>query len=403
MERTILHSDINSCYASIERLFDPSLAEKPFAVCGDKELRHGIVLSKDDKAKAAGVKTGMAIWQAKQLCPDIVIVPTHFDRYEKYTAMVRKIYAEYTDLCEPFGMDECWLDITGCIACPDPVKTANEIRSRVKDEIGITVSIGVSWNKIFAKLGSDYKKPDAITVIDKEHFREMVWPLPSSDLLMVGRSTARTLSRMGICTIGEIANASPELLKASLGKSGLMLYAYANGMDISPVHRIGDRPLPKSIGNSTTTSQDIRNEEEARRTMMILAESVASRLRHEKLMCRTVELSLRDTELNWRSHRMQLRYATDVTAELIDYGMELLHQCHNFAEPLRSMGLRGLELVNSDAPEQVDIFIDYVNLERQRKIDAAVDKIRGKYGNGLIQRASIFGKIPSDFGFCALP
>ena len=403
MERTILHSDINSCYASIERLFDPSLAEKPFAVCGDKELRHGIVLSKDDKAKTAGVKTGMAIWQAKQLCPDLAIVPTHFDRYEKYTAMVRKIYAEYTDLCEPFGMDECWLDITGCIACPDPVKTANEIRSRVKDEIGITVSIGVSWNKIFAKLGSDYKKPDAITVIDKEHFREMVWPLPSSDLLMVGRSTARTLSRMGICTIGEIANASPELLKASLGKSGLMLYAYANGMDISPVHRIGDRPLPKSIGNSTTTSQDIRNEEEARRTMMILAESVASRLRHEKLMCRTVELSLRDTELNWRSHRMQLRYATDVTAELIDYGMELLHQCHNFAEPLRSMGLRGLELVNSDAPEQVDIFIDYVNLERQRKIDAAVDKIRGKYGNGLIQRASIFGKIPSDFGFCALP
>ena len=403
MERTILHSDINSCYASIERLFDPSLAEKPFAVCGDKELRHGIVLSKDDKAKAAGVKTGMAIWQAKQLCPDIVIVPTHFDRYEKYTAMVRKIYAEYTDLCEPFGMDECWLDITGCIACPDPVKTANEIRSRVKDEIGITVSIGVSWNKIFAKLGSDYKKPDAITVIDKEHFREMVWPLPSSDLLMVGRSTARTLSRMGICTIGEIANASPELLKASLGKSGLMLYAYANGMDISPVHRIGDRPLPKSIGNSTTTSQDIRNEEEARRTMMILAESVASRLRHEKLMCRTVELSLRDTELNWRSHRMQLRYATDVTAELIDYGMELLHQCHDFSEPLRSMGLRGLELVNFDAPEQVDIFIDYVNLERQRKIDAAVDKIRGKYGNGLIQRASIFGKIPSDFGFCALP
>lgn len=403
MERTILHSDINSCYASIERLFDPSLAEKPFAVCGDKELRHGIVLSKDDKAKAAGVKTGMAIWQAKQLCPDIAIVPTHFDRYEKYTAMVRKIYAEYTDLCEPFGMDECWLDITGCIACPDPVKTANEIRNRVKDEIGITVSIGVSWNKIFAKLGSDYKKPDAITVIDKEHFREMVWPLPSSDLLMVGRSTARTLSRMGICTIGEIANASPELLKASLGKSGLMLYAYANGMDISPVRRIGNRPLPKSIGNSTTTSQDIRNEEEARQTMMILAESVASRLRHEKLMCRTVELSLRDTELNWRSHRMQLRYATDVTAELIDYGMELLHQCHDFAEPLRSMGLRGLELVNSDAPEQVDIFIDYVNLERQRKIDAAVDKIRGKYGNGLIQRASIFGKIPSDFGFCALP
>ena len=403
MERTILHSDINSCYASIERLFDPSLSEKPFAVCGDKELRHGIVLSKDDRAKAAGVRTGMAIWQAKQLCPELEIVPTHFDRYEKYTAMVRKIYTEYTDLCEPFGMDECWLDITGCVACPDPVETANEIRQRVKDEIGITVSIGVSWNKIFAKLGSDYKKPDAVTVIDKEHFKSMVWPLPSSDLLMVGRSTARTLARMGICTIGEIASASPELLKAALGKSGLMLYAYANGMDVSPVRRIGESPPPKSIGNSTTTSRDICTEEDARQTVILLTESVASRLRHEKLMCRTVELSLRDTELNWRSHRMRLRYATDVTAELIEYGMELLHECHDFAKPLRSMGLRGLELVNSDEPEQVDIFIDYVNLDKQKKIDAAVDKIRGKYGNGLIQRASIFGKIPSDFGFCTLP
>ena len=403
MERTILHSDINSCYASIEKLFDPSLEGRPFAVCGDKELRHGIVLSKDDKAKAAGVKTGMAIWQAKQLCPELAVVPTHFDRYEKYTAMVRKIYAEYTDLVEPFGMDECWLDITGCVACPDALKTADEIRQRVKEEIGITVSVGVSWNKIFAKLGSDYKKPDAVTVIDKTHFKDMIWPLPTSELLMVGRSTSRNLHRMGIDTIGQIANAEPELLKGALGKSGLMLYAYANGVDLSPVRRIGDRPPPKSIGNSTTASQDIKSFSDARRTMILLAESVASRLRHEKLLCRTVELSLRDTELNWRSHRMQLRYATDITAELIDYGMELLYQSHDFASPLRSMGLRGLELVNADEPEQVDIFINYVNIEKQRKIDAAVDKIRGKYGNGLIQRASIFGQIPADFGFCTLP
>lgn len=403
MERTILHSDINSCYASIERLFDPSLNEKPFAVCGDKELRHGIVLSKDDKAKAAGVKTGMAIWQAKQLCPELEIVSPHFDRYEKYTAMVRKIYADYTDLCEPFGMDECWLDITGCIACPDPVETANEIRQRVKEEIGITVSIGVSWNKIFAKLGSDYKKPDAVTVIDKAHFRDMVWTLPASDLLMVGRSTSKTLHRMGIDTIGQIANTSPEILKSALGKSGLMLYAYANGMDLSPVRRIGELPPPKSIGNSTTPSRDIISPDDAHDIMLLLSESVASRLRHEKLMCRTVELSVRDAELNCRSHRMQLRYATDITTELTDYGMELLLRCHDFSVPLRSMGLRGLELVNADEPEQVDIFLNYVNIDKQRKIDAAVDKIRGKYGNGLIQRASIFGKIPADFGFCALP
>ena len=403
MERRVLHSDINSCYASIERLLDPGLAGHPFAVCGDKELRHGIVLSKDELAKAAGVKTGMAIWQAKSACPELRIVPTHFDRYEKYTAMVRKIYADYTDLVEPFGMDECWLDITGCIACPDPVKTAHEIRERVKDEIGITVSIGVSWNKIFAKLGSDYKKPDAVTVIDKEHFREIVWRLPASDLLMVGRSTSRTLHRMGIDTIGEIASAPPELLKNALGKSGLMLYAYANGMDTSPVRRIGDTPPPKSIGNSTTPPRDIASVRDAKEIMILLAESVASRLRRDKLMCRTVELSLRDTELNWSSHRMRLRYATDITSELIDYGMELLFASHDFSAPLRSMGLRALELVNADEPEQVDIFINYVNIEKQRKIDAAVDKIRGKYGNGLIQRASVFGQIPKDFGFCALP
>lgn len=403
MERAILHSDINSCYASIERLFEPSLGEKPFAVCGDKELRHGIVLSKDEKAKAAGVKTGMAIWQAKQQCPGLEIVAPHFERYEEYTAKVRKIYTEYTDLCEPFGMDECWLDITGCIACPDPVKTAEEIRQRVKDEIGITVSVGVSWNKIFAKLGSDYKKPDAVTVIDREHFRDMVWCLPASDMLMVGRSTAKSLNRMGISTIGDIAAANPEVLKNALGKPGLRLYAYANGMDLSPVRRIGENPPPKSIGNSTTMPEDINTAEEARRVIILLAESVASRLRREKLMCRTVELSLRDTELAWSSHRMKLRYATDITAELIDYGMQLFLRCHDFSRPLRSMGLRGLELVNADEPEQLDIFIDYVNKDKQRKIDAAVDKVRKKYGNSLIQRASIFGSIPSDFGFCALP
>lgn len=403
MERTILHSDINSCYASIEKLFDPELSGKPFAVCGDRELRHGIVLSKDELAKAAGVKTGMAIWQAKQLCPELEVVPTHFDRYEKYTAMVRKIYADYTDRVEPFGMDECWLDITGCIACPDPVETANEIRNRVKDEVGITVSVGVSWNKIFAKLGSDYKKPDAVTLIDREHFKSMVWPHPASDLLMVGRSTSRTLHRMGIDTIGGIANTAPEILKSALGKGGLNLYAYANGMDLSPVRRIGEAPPPKSIGNSTTPPRDIVSRRDARDIMIFLAESVGARLRRDKYMCRTVELFLRDTGLNWRSHRMKLRYATDITSELIEYGMELINECHDFSSPLRSIGLRATELVSADEPEQVDIFVDYLSVEKQRKIDAAVDKIRGKYGNGLIQRASIFGQIPADFGFCALP
>ena len=237
MDRVILHSDINSCYASVERLYKPELEGKPFAVCGSQEMRHGIVLAKDETAKHAGVKTGMAIWQARQLCPEIEVVEPHFERYAKYSAMVREIYAEYTDLCEPFGIDESWLDITNCLACPDPVKTADEIRRRVREETGLTVSVGVSWNKVLAKLGSDYKKPDAVTVIDREHFKSMVWGLPASDMLMVGRSTRRELARMGIQTIGEIACTDPELLRARFGKGGISLWRYANGMDDSRVRR----------------------------------------------------------------------------------------------------------------------------------------------------------------------
>lgn len=404
MDRVILHSDINSCYASIERLYYPELKDKPLAVCGEQELRHGIVLSKDELARKAGVKTGMAIWQAKQKCPELAVVKPHFDRYVKYSDIIRKIYAEYTDRCEPFGIDESWLDITNCLACPDGEKTANEIRERIKRETGLTVSVGVSWNKILAKLGSDYKKPDAVTVIDRARFREMVWPLPAADMLMVGRSTSRILHRMGIDTIGDIATTEPEILQARLGKSGIMLYTYANGMDSSVVRRIGEEPPPKSIGNSTTMPRDVSSAEEAHLVLMALADCVGSRLRTSKFMCRTVELSIRGTDLSWQSHRMRLRYATDITSELADCGMRLLTECHEFPGPLRSMGLRALELVHSDEPEQVDIFLDYVNIERQRKIDSAMDKIRGKYGNGSIQRASIFrGTMPPDFGFSSLP
>lgn len=403
MDRVILHSDINSCYASVERLYAPELTGKPLAVCGDKELRHGIVLSKDDIAKRAGVKTGEAIWQAKKKCPELQIVEPHFDRYAKYSKMVREIYCEYTDLCEPFGIDESWLDITNCLACPDGKQTAFEIKERVKRETGLTVSVGVSWNKILAKLGSDYKKPDAVTVINRENFREMVWPLPASDMLMVGRSTNAALKRMGINTIGELAETDVEILRARFGKGGVMLHIYANGLDSSKVRRVGESPPPKSIGNGTTMPRDAKSTEEAHLVMLMLAESVGARLRHEGFLCRTLELSLRTPELEWSSHRMRLSYATDITSELYEYGMHLLAESHEFPAPLRSMSLRALELVHADTPEQVDIFVDYVNKDKQEKIDAAVDKIRGKYGNAFIQRASILGAIPADFGFCALP
>ncbi len=404
MDRTILHSDINSCYASVERLYMPELEGRPFAVCGSQELRHGIVLAKDETAKRAGVKTGMAIWQARQLCPELRIVEPHFERYAKYSAIVREIYAEYTDLCEPFGIDESWLDITNCLACPDPRRTADEIRRRVKRETGLTVSVGVSWNKVLAKLGSDYKKPDAVTVIDREHFKSMVWQLPASDMLMVGRSTRRELARMGIRTIGEIALSDPELLRSRFGKNGVSLWRYANGMDDSRVRRAGEEEPPQSIGNSVTLARDVENERQAWQTLLMLSDSVSSRLRRQKLRCRTVEVALRGTDLRWETHRMRLRYASDVTTELASCALELVRQSHDFTSPLRSMGLRGLELVHAGEEEQMDMFIDYVNLNKQRGIDAAVDGIRAKYGADSICRASLLNDpTAAELTFCSLP
>lgn len=404
MDRVILHSDINSCYASVERLYDGSLGSKPFAVCGSRELRHGIILAKDERAKSAGVKTGMAIWQARRVCPELELVEPHFERYAKYSALVREIYAEYTDRCEPFGIDESWLDITNCIACPDPVKTAEEIRTRVKRETGLTVSVGVSWNKVFAKLGSDYKKPDAVTVIDRERYRQMIWSLPASDMLMVGRSTCRELARMGIRTIGELASTPPELLTARFGKGGVTLWRYANGMDDSEVRRAGEEEPPQSVGNSVTLAYDIESEEQARRTLIMLAENVSARLRAQKLKCRTVELELRSEQLSWESHRMRLRCATDITTELVSCALEIMSRCNDFSSPLRSLGLRALELVHAGDDEQIDMFVDYVNLNKQRGIDTAMDKIRQKYGAGIILRACLLGDPAAEnLAFCSLP
>ena len=219
MDRVILHSDINACYASVELLFQPELRGRPVAVGGDEERRHGIVLAKTEEAKRAGVKTGMTLWQARSLCPELVVVPPHFDRYIHYSREVQRIYSEYTDRREPFGIDESWLDITGCLRAGEGERAAREIGARVKRELGLTVSVGVSWNKVFAKLGSDYKKPDAVTVIDRGNVRDIVWPLPAEELLYVGRSTRVRLAALGIHTIGDIARTEERVLKLRLGKS----------------------------------------------------------------------------------------------------------------------------------------------------------------------------------------
>ena len=323
-DRVILHSDINCCYASIEHLHHPELAGKPLAVGGDPEARHGIVLTADYIAKKYGVKTGMALWQAKQVCPNITFVSPRMDLYLRFSRMAHEIYAEYTDMQEPYGIDECWLDVTGSSSLKgDGLLIAQEISRRMKSELGITVSVGVSFNKIFAKLGSDYKKPDAITTMYKSEFKQKAWVLPVSDLLYVGKSTNQKLARFGIKTIGDLARTDEELLNSQLGRMGSILWSFANGYDDSPVRLENTHAPVKSVGNSTTTPKDMVCDEDVKIVLYILAESVAARLRENGFRCRVVEISVRDNELFSFTRQKKIDHATNITGEIAAYAYQL--------------------------------------------------------------------------------
>lgn len=316
MNRTILHSDCNCFYASVELLHHPELRGKPVAVGGDPEARHGIVLTADYTAKRYGVKTGMALWQAKQVCPDITFLPPRMDLYLRFSRMAQEIYADYTDKREPYGIDESWLDVTDSATLKgDGFHIAQEISSRMKKELGITVSVGVSFNKIFAKLGSDYKKPDAITTMYEDEFQRKAWCLPVSDLLYVGNATNKKLYSMGIRTIGDLAESDETLLVRKLGKMGSILWAFANGYDESPVKLENTSAPVKSVGNSTTTPKDMETDEDVKIVLYILAESVAARLRENGFRCRTVEISVRDKELFHFSKQVKLQNASNITKE----------------------------------------------------------------------------------------
>ena len=390
MDRVILHSDINACYASVELLFQPELRGRPVAVGGDEERRHGIVLAKTEEAKRAGVKTGMTLWQARSLCPELVVVPPHFDRYIHYSREVQRIYSEYTDRREPFGIDESWLDITGCLRAGEGERAAREIGVRIKRELGLTVSVGVSWNKVFAKLGSDYKKPDAVTVIDRGTFRDLVWPLPAEELLYVGRSTRVRLAALGIHTIGDIARTEERVLKLRLGKMGEVLHAYANGLDNSPVLREGEYAPAKSVGNGTTTPRDMRSLADAMPVVVSLCECVGARLRRIGMRAGVLTLELRSPELHWISHRRRLEAHTDCDRELVGTALSLLSEAHSWPDPLRSLAVRAEELVPASMPEQLDMFTDRADIERQRRLDAAVDRLRGRFGAGSVLRGAVF-------------
>lgn len=387
MDRVILHSDMNNCYASIELLHRPELRGKPLAVGGDPEARHGIVLAKDELAKKCGVKTGMALWQARQACPEIVFVPPRMDLYLRFSRLAHEIYADYTDQQEAFGVDESWLDVTGtCNLKGDGMMIAGEISRRVKRELGITVSIGVSWNKIFAKLGSDYKKPDAITRFGRDNYKELIYPLPAGDLLYVGSKTEAKLARYGIRTIGQIAETDPKLLHSFLGKMGYVISAFARGEDMTPVNRENAESPVKSIGNSTTTPRDLVNDTDVAIIVYLLAESVSARLRENSFQCNVVEISVRDNGLESFTRQKKLSAPTDITKEIAENALGLFRANYRWKKPIRSIGVRASSLCDASQPWQLDLFVNQAKRERQRKMDHAVDDIRRRFGFYSIQR-----------------
>ena len=388
MERVILHCDANAFYASVECLYTPSIRHSPVAVCGSVEERHGIVLTKNQIAKQFGVQTGEAIWQARQKCPDLICVPPDYALYIRFSRRMRRLYEEYSDRVESFGLDEAWIDLSNPgLTIRDGERIAHEIRLRVKRELGITVSVGVSFNKVFAKLGSDMKKPDAVTVISQDSFRDMVWPLPVGDLLFVGPATRRKLADMNVRTIGDLARFDAECLRARLGKPGLMLNAYAAGLDRSPVMRADLRRAIQSVGNSATPPHDLETPPDARCLYYLLAESVAARLRQEGLRARCVSISARNTELVTRSCQQMLPRATSLTGEIAQAAMRLFDGRFSDGFPYRSAGMSCSALTPDDAPVQLDFLGDEARRIKTERLESAIDGLRRRFGHQIVRRA----------------
>lgn len=380
----ILHSDMNNFYASVECLDNPNLRGKPMAVSGDPDARHGIVLAKNYEAKKYGITTGEPLWMARQKCPDIIFTPPRYDRYIQFSQAAHQIYNEITDRVESFGLDECWLDVSGSTNLfGDGKEIADTIRARIKQELGITASIGVSYNKIFAKLGSDMKKPDATTVIGQD-FKEKIWNLPADMLLYVGKATYAKLLKYGIHTIGDLACSDPFFLERLLGKNGLMLWAFANGLDQSPVSHSYSHRIIKTIGNSTTTPRDLTTDTDIKIILYILSESVAERMRLEHFYCRSVQISIRDNTLVSFERQGRLSIPTCTSQAIFEKAFEL-YQNNRPVNPVRSLGVRACKLSYMEY-RQLSFLKDSARDQRQEDLERSIDQLRQRYGHYSIQR-----------------
>lgn len=399
MNRAILHSDANCFYASVEMMLNPSLQGKPVAVCGSTEERHGIVLAKSELAKRAGVKTGQANWEARQTCPGLIVVPPQYDQYLKYSKLLRNIYLRYTDLVEPYGMDECWLDVTDSqLLFGNSEKIAHDIRRSVKRELGLTVSIGVSFNKVFAKLGSDMKKPDAVTVLDQNHWRDKVWALPVSDLLFVGRSTTKKLLDRNVYTIGDLAKIDPRFLLTWFGKNGLMLSRFANGEDTSRIMQNEYSAPIKSVGHGITCSCDLHSDESVWKVILELCQDIGHRLRRYNLAAKGVRLFVRNNDLNNSQFQSKLDFPTQSPMEIAQAARILFQQRYSWNTPVRAISVTSYDLVPSNQPIQLSLFGDETKRIRQQKLEDCIDSIRSRFGKRSIVSASLLGDLhmPND-------
>ena len=388
-DRVILHCDLNCFFASVELLRYPALRDVPVAVCGDPESRHGIVLAKNEAAKQLGVKTAETIWQARQKAPHLITLPPHHSLYREYSRKVNAIYGQYTDLVEPFGIDESWLDITNSMHLfgGDGKAIADQLRERLREELGLTISVGVSFNKIFAKLGSDYKKPDATTVIDRGNWQAIVWPLPVGDLLGVGRSTQKLLRQYGVETIGQLAAFPRQTLETLLGKHGTQLHDYANGLENSPVRPQHEAEPVKSVGNGTTFPQNLTRWEEVRSGLAVLSDSVAGRLRRQGLYCGGVALTIRNAQFRQFSRQVRLDAPTHLQKDIYQTALALARQSWHAPDPIRALTVTALYLTDSaDSFQQLDLLDGAAaqREEKQERLEQAMDAIRGKYGKGAI-------------------
>lgn len=390
--RTILHCDANSFFASCETAVHPEYASVPMAVCGSVEERHGIVLAKNELAKKYGVSTAEPIWQAKQKCPNLLTVRPTYGLYSEMSERMNKIFYDYTDKVEPFGIDESWLDVSGSFKLFGSGKSiADTIRERVKNELNITVSVGVSFNKVFAKLGSDMKKPNATTVIPPDRFASIVWPLPVSDLLFVGSSTARALNRIGVQTIGDLACCDEAAVKCTLGKNGIMLREFARGRDFSEVTVNGYEPEPKSVSNGMTFRENLITPEDISFAITYLSMSVAERLRRHNLCCNNVAVTVRLPDLTSFSHSVSIAHPTCLYGEISKIALSLVYAKKALWREIYSITVHAEKLTHEgDYGYQQKLFPEEweKKYEHRHTLENAVDSIRGRFGKKSIQIAS---------------